>query len=346
MLPKTDDEEGAPMKSLHFLLIALTATGAHAQDKVTFATNWKAQAAHGGFYQAVADGTYKQFGLDVTIQQGGPQVNNRPLLPAGRIDFLMTGNLLHSFDNVKNNVPTVVVAAMFQKDPQALMAHPGQGYENFAKLKDAPLALIAKDAQFSWWQWLKAVHGFKDEALKPYNYNLGPFLSNKKAIQQGYSVAEPIYIESQGKFKPVVHLLADHGFSTYSTVIEVRTDTVKARPELVQRFVDASIVGWVNYLYGKRAAANAMMIKDNPEMTEAEIEASVVLMKQQGIVDSGEAKGNGIGAMSMARIKDFYEQMVKAGLYKAGEVDLAKVATLQFVNRRVGQDVKAKLGAK
>jgi NitT/TauT family transport system substrate-binding protein len=282
----------------------------------------------------------------VTIQQGGPQVNNRPLLPAGRIDFLMTGNLLHSFDNVKNNVPTVVVAAMFQKDPQALMAHPGQGYENFAKLKDAPLALIAKDGQFSWWQWLKAVHGFKDEALKPYNYNLGPFLSNKKSIQQGYSVAEPIYIENQGKFKPVVHLLADHGFSTYSTVIEARTDTVKARPELVQRFVDASIVGWVNYLYGKRAAANAMMMKENPEMTEAEIEASVALMKQQGIVDSGEAKANGIGAMSDARIKDFYEQMVKAGLYKAGEVDLSKVATLQFVNRRVGQDVKAKLGAK
>ncbi len=328
-----------------FVLLALVA-GAHAQDKVTFATNWKAQAAHGGFYQAVADGTYKQFGLDVTIQQGGPQVNNRPLLPAGRIDFLMTGNLLHSFDNVKNNVPTVVVAAMFQKDPQALMAHPGQGYEKFAALKNAPLALIAKDGQFSWWQWLKAVHGFKDEALKPYNYNLGPFLANKKAIQQGYSVAEPIYIENQGKFKPVVHLLADHGFSTYSTVIEARTDTVKARPELVQRFVDASIVGWVNYLYGKRAAANAMMMKDNPEMTVAEIEASVALMKQQGIVDSGEAQANGIGAMSTARIKDFYEQMVKAGLYEAGEVDLSKVATLQFVNKQVGQDVTARLGAK
>jgi NitT/TauT family transport system substrate-binding protein len=334
------------MKLCMLLIALLVSAGAHAQDKVTFATNWKAQAAHGGFYQAVADGTYKQFGLDVTIQQGGPQVNNRPLLPAGRIDFLMTGNLLHSFDNVKNNVPTVVVAAMFQKDPQALMAHPGQGFESFSKLKDAPLALIAKDGQFSWWQWLKAVHGFKDEALKPYNYNLGPFLSNRKAIQQGYSVAEPIYIENQGKFKPVVHLLADHGFSTYSTVIEARTDTVKARPELVQRFVDASIVGWVNYLYGKRAAANALMIKDNPEMTEAEIEASVMLMKQQGIVDSGEAKANGIGAMNNARIKDFYEQMVKAGLYNAGEVDLSKVATLQFVNKKVGQDMKTKLGAK
>jgi len=328
------------------LAMALLAGTALAQDKVTFATNWKAQAAHGGFYQAVADGTYKKFGLDVTLLQGGPQVNNRPLLPAGRIDFLMTGNLLHSFDNVKNGVPTVVVAAMFQKDPQALIAHPGQGYESFDKLKNAPLALIAKDGQFSWWQWLKVTHGFKDEVLKPYNYNLGPFLANPKAIQQGYSVAEPIYVENQGKFKPVVHLLADHGFSTYSTVIEARTDTVKDKPQLVQRFVDASILGWVNYLYGDRKAANAMMIKENPEMTEAEIEASVALMKQQGIVDSGEALRNGVGAMSAERIQDFYAQMVKAGLYKAGEVDLAKVATLQFVNKKLGMDVKAKLGGR
>ncbi|MCR5885190.1 ABC transporter substrate-binding protein [Rhizobacter sp. J219] len=334
------------MRTLALALGALLCGTALAQDKVTFATNWKAQAAHGGFYQAVADGTYKKYGLDVTIQQGGPQVNNRPLLPAGRIDFLMTGNLLHSFDNVKNGVPTVVVAAMFQKDPQALIAHPGQGYENFAALKNAPVALIAKDGQFSWWQWLKVTHGFKDEVLKPYNYNLGPFLANPKSIQQGYSVAEPIYVQNQGKFKPVVHLLADHGFSTYSTLIEARTETVKAKPDLVQRFVDASIVGWVNYLYGDRKAAAALMMKDNPEMTEAEMEASVALMKQQGIVDSGESLQGGIGAMSQARINDFHAQMVKAGLYKAGEVDLSKVATLQFVNKKVGLDQKVKLGGR
>jgi NitT/TauT family transport system substrate-binding protein len=247
---------------------------------------------------------------------------------------------------VKNGVPTVVVAAMFQKDPQALIAHPGQGYEKFDALKNAPVALIAKDGQFTWWQWLKVTHGFRDEALRPYNYNLGPFLANPKAIQQGYSVAEPIYVENQGKFKPVVHLLADHGFSTYSTLIEARADTVKDKPDLVQRFVDASIVGWVSYLYGDRRAANAMMMKDNPEMTEAEMEASVALMKQQGIVDSGESLANGIGAMSEARIRDFHAQMVKAGLYKPGEVDLSKVAALQFVNRKVGMDVKAQLSRK
>jgi NitT/TauT family transport system substrate-binding protein len=336
------------MTVLHrgFLFALALACGApaNAADKVTFATNWKAQAAHGGFYQALADGTYAKHGLDVTLVPGGPAVNNRPLLPAGRIDFLMTGNLLHSFDNVKNGVPTVVVAAMFQKDPQALIAHPGQGFERFDALKNAPVVLVAKDAQYSWWQWLKVTHGFRDEALKPYNYNLGPFLANPKAVQQGYSVAEPIYVQKQGGFKPVVHLLADHGFSTYSTLIEARTSTVRDRPDLVRRFVDASAIGWVNYLYGDRAVANARMLRDNPDMTREELEASVALMKSQGIVDSGEALQQGIGAMNAARIADFHAQMVKAGLYRSGEVDLSKVATLQFVNRKVGLDVKAALG--
>lgn len=325
------------------LAAATGAAGAAAQDKVVFATNWKAQAAHGGFYQALADGTYAKHGLAVTIRQGGPQVNNRPLLPAGRIDFLMTGNLLHSFDNVKNGLPTVVVAAIFQKDPQALIAHPGQGYEDFARLKTAPVVLVAKDAQFTWWQWLKVAHGFRDEQLRPYNYNLGPFLANPKAVQQGYSVAEPIYVENQGRFKPVVHLLADHGFSTYSTLIEAHTDTVKKRPELVRRFVDASIIGWVNYLHGDRRAANAAMLRDNPEMTEDEIERSVALLKSQGIVDSGEAQAKGIGAMNPERIRDFHAQMVKAGLYREGEVDLAKVAEFGFVNRGTGLDLKRTL---
>jgi NitT/TauT family transport system substrate-binding protein len=323
----------------------LAAPGAQAQDRVVFATNWKAQAAHGGFYQALADGTYKKYGLVVEIRQGGPQVNNRPLLPAGKIDFLMTGNLLHSFDNVKNHVPVVVVASMFQKDPQALMAHPDAGIAKFEDLAKAPVAYIAKDAQFSWWQWLKADYGFKDDNLRPYNYNLGPFLADPKSIQQGYAVEEPIAIEKQGGFKPQVFLLADHGYSTYSTTIEARADTVSKRPDLVKRFVEASIIGWVNYLYGDRRAADALIIKENPEMTPELIAKSLDLMKQMGIVDSGDAETLGIGAMKTERIKDFYDKMVHAGLYKARDVDLSKVATLQFVDKGVGVDLKKQLTA-
>ena len=319
---------------------------AAAQEKVVFATNWRAQAGHGGFYQAVADGTYKKFGLDVEIQMGGPQANNRPLLPVGKIDFLMTGNLLLSFDNAKNKIPTTVVASIFQKDPQAIFAHPGQGYDNFKDLAKAPTAFISKDGQFSFWQWMKAEHGFKDESLKPYVFNVGPFLADKKSVQQGYSISEPISIKAQAGFDPVVHLLADNGFSTYSTTIETRTELVQKRPELVQKFVDATIIGWNNYLYGDNKAANELIKKANPEQTDAGIAGSIALMKQLGIVDSGEAQTRGIGAMNTARIKDFHDKMVKAGLYKPGEVDLNMVATTQFVNKAVGVDVRKRLTGK
>jgi len=312
-------------------------------ERVVFATNWRAQAAQGGFYQALADGTYSARGLAVEIRQGGPQVNNRPLLPAGRVDFLLTGNLLQSFDNVKNGVPTRAVAALFQKDPQALIAHPGQGYESFAALTGAPVVLIAKDAQFTWWQWLKAAHGFRDEQLRPYNFALAPFLANPRAVQQGYSVAEPIYVEREAGFVPVVHLLADHGFSTYSTLIEAREETIRTRPDLVQRFVEASIIGWTNYLYGDHRPATALMLKDNPEMTEVELEASRALLKSQGIVDSGEALTQGIGTMNAGRIRAFYDAMVAAGLYRPDDVDLSRVADTSFVGKGIGLDLKARL---
>ena len=193
---------------------------------------------------------------------------------------------------------------------------------------------------------MKAEHGFKDEQLKPYVFNVGPFLADKKSVQQGYSISEPISIKAQAGFDPVVHLLADNGFSTYSTTIETRADLVKNKPEMVQKFVDASLLGWYNYLYGDNKAANELIKKANPEATDAGIAGSIELMKKLGIVDSGEALQNGIGAMSAARIKDFHDKMVKAGLYKPGDVDLSKVATTQFVNKKVGMDVKQKLGVK
>jgi NitT/TauT family transport system substrate-binding protein len=327
-------------------LILTWATASFSQEKVVFATNWKAQAGHGGFYQALADGTYKRMGLDVEIQQGGPQVNNRPLLATGKLDFLMTGNLLQTFDQVKNGVPTTVVAAIFQKDPQAIFAHPGQGYDKFTDVAKAPVAFISKDGQFSFWQWMKAEYGFKDENLKPYVFNVGPFLADKKSVQQGYSISEPISIKKQAGFDPVVHLLADNGFSTYSTTIETRNELVKDKPQMVQKFVDASLIGWYNYLYGDNKAANELIKKANPDANDADIAGGIELMKKLGIVDSGDALQNGIGTMSAARVKDFYDKMVKAGLYKPGEVDLSKVATTQFVNKKVGLDVKQKLGGR
>lgn len=200
--------------------LALTAAAfaVQAQEKVVFATNWKAQAGHGGFYQALVDGTYKKYGLDVDIQQGGPMVNNRPMLPAGKVDFLMTGNLLQSFDNVKNGVPTVVVAAFFQKDPQVLIAH--DDVKKFEDLKGKTL-LIGAQANRGYWPWLKAKFGLVDEQTRPYTFNIQPFVADKNTAQQGYLTSEPYAIQKAG-VKSTVLMFSDHGFPAYATTAETR----------------------------------------------------------------------------------------------------------------------------
>jgi NitT/TauT family transport system substrate-binding protein len=318
--------------------LAADPAAAQALDKVTFGTNWVAEAEHGGFYQALADGTYKKFGLDVTIVPGGPNVNNRILLPVGRIDFFMSANTLQSFDAVEQSVPTLVVAAMFQKDPQVLIAHPGPGVDKFEDLKGLTL-FISKEGIASYYQWLKSDFGFSEARVKPYTFNPQPFLADKNSAMQGYVTSEPYAIETQGHFRPRVFLLADHGFDTYSTLIETRRDLVEQKPDLVQRFVDASIVGWYNYIYGDNRPGNDLIRKGNPEMTDGLLAYSVAKMKEYGIVDSGDAATLGIGAMTDARMKSFFDKMVRAGVVK-GSIDLRRAYTLAFVNKRVGIELR------
>ncbi len=312
-----------------------------AADKVVFGTNWLAQGGHGGFYQAIADGTYEKHGLDVEISMGGPQMNNRPMLIAKKLDFLMTGNLLLSFDNVRNGIPTTVVAAFFQKDPQAMLIHEGS-YSNFSDLTNAPTILVSKDGQFSYWKWMVNAHGFKDEQVKPYGYNIAQFLKDKKMVQQAYGTAEPIYAAAAGA-KPKTFLLADQGWTTYSTTIEARSEMVKNNPDLVQRFINASIEGWYNFLYGDRAAAYALIMKDNPEMTKEKLDKEMKQFEKLGIIDVGDALTKGIGAMDMNRVKAFHKLAIDSGIIEEGSVDISKVATDQFVNKGHGLDIKAKL---
>lgn len=319
----------------------LSATAAWANDKIVMGTNWLAQGGHGGFYQALADGTYEKYGLDVEISPGGPQVNNRPMLSAGRLDFLLAGNLLLSFDNVRNGIPTTVVAAFYQKDPQALMTHKGQ-YADFAALSDAPTVLVSKDGQFSFWEWMVQAQGFKNEQLRPYGYNLAQFLADDKMVQQAYGTAEPIYARAQGA-EVDVFLLADNGWNTYAATLETRQQLIDENPELVQRFVDATIEGWVNFLYGDHKPAYDAIMAANPEMTVEKLDKEVAQIKALEIIDSGDALEQGIGAMSQERIKAFHNLAVSSGIIEEGAVDLSKVATSQFVNKKHGLDMKAAL---
>jgi NitT/TauT family transport system substrate-binding protein len=319
-------------------LAILSALPARAADKVAFGTDWKAQAEHGGFYHALATGLYARRGLEVSIRPGGPQVNHAQLLAAGRLDFNMSPNSFIPLNMVKEGIPVVAVAALFQKDPQVLIAHPGQGHDTLAALKGKPI-LIGTDTRVGSWLFLKSRFGYADDQIRTYTFNVAPFLADVRAVQQGYLTSEPYVIEQQG-VKPVVLLLADSGYSSYAAVIQTQARHVAERPDYVQRFVDASIEGWYGYLNGDPSAANALIKKDNPEMTDALLAYGLRQLKARGIVDSGDSLTLGIGAMSDARWQEFFKTMSAQGLYPA-TLDYRKAYTLQFVNKRVGApDVK------
>ena len=313
----------------------LLSVAAMADDAVSFGTNWLAQAEHGGFYQALADGTYKKFGLDVTIRQGGPQAANRNLLIAGKIDFYM-GGTLGAFDAVKQGVPLVTVAAIFQKDPAILMAHPDAGVDSFADLAKLPTIYMGKEGFITYFTWMKANYkGFSDAQFKPYQFNPAPFIADAKSAQQGYVTSEPYEVRKQAGWTPKAFLLADQGYDPYSTTIEAQSAMVRDKPDLVQRFVDATIIGWYTYLNGDNSAANALIKKDNPEMTDEQIAFSIRTMKENGIVVSGEAATDGIGCMTDGHYKDFFDKMVAIGVVDQG-LDYRSAYTTKFVCKRVG----------
>ncbi|MEO0387280.1 MAG: ABC transporter substrate-binding protein [Pseudomonadota bacterium] len=320
---------------------ALTVGGAAAADghltKAVFGTNWVAQAEHGGFYQSVADGTYAECGLDVEIRPGGPQVNNRALMLAGRIDFHMGGDLLQAFSAVKEGVPVVSVAAIFQKHPQVIVAHPGEA-DSWEELKNLTL-LIGDNGFQSYYQWMIAAHGFTAEQRIPYTFNPGPFLADKRKGMQGYLSSEPFLVAKEGGFEPNVFLIADAGYSTYATTIETMAGTIEEKPEMVKCFVEGSILGWYNYLYGDPSAANALIQEANPEMSDDKIAFAIEKMLSEGIVDSGDALDGGIGVITDAKVMDFYKKMVDAGVIE-DTIDPTTAYSTAFVGNGLGMDLK------
>jgi NitT/TauT family transport system substrate-binding protein len=311
---------------------------ARALDAVTFGTDWQAEAEHGGYYQALATGIYEKYGLKVTLRQGGPQVNHTQLLAAGRLDFDEAPNSFIGFNFVNQSIPMVAVAAFFQKDPSVLIAHPGVGNDSLAALKGKPI-LFSADTRVGWWLFLKAKFGFADDQIRPYNFNMAPYLADKNAVVQGYLTSEPFLIEKQGGGKSTVLLLADAGYSSYGSLIETSQKLVDTKPDLVQRFVNASIEGWYSYLYGDPSPANALIKRDNPEQSDDLLKYAHDTMKAAGVVDSGDSVQNGIGAMSDARWQDFFSVMSGQGLYPK-TLDVKKAYTLRFVNQRVGMTLK------
>jgi NitT/TauT family transport system substrate-binding protein len=316
------------VRTLAAVAALLAAGAAHAQEKFTYLTNWYAQAEHGGFYQAIAAGLYKKEGLDVTIRMGGPQVNGMQLLAAGQVDCFM-GYDVQTMKARENGIAAVTVAAAFQKDPQVMIGHP-ETFKSMADLKGKTI-LISADANTNYWPWMKATFGLQDSQVRPYTFNIQPFVADKNAVQQGYLSSEPFAIEKQAKFKPNVFLLSDHGWTPYSTTIVCMEETLKKKPKQVAAFVKASMQGWKDYLKGDPSAANALIKKDNPNMTDDLLANGIKLMNATGMVGGGDAAKLGVGIITDERIKKTYDMMVSMKLLDPAKVDVKTTYTTQFV---------------
>ena len=302
--------------------------------KVTFVTDWKAQAEHGGFYYALAEGLYAKAGLDVTIKQGGPAVNTPQLIAAGAVEFAMGSNHFQPLNLAAAGADAVAVAAIFQKDPQVLITHPRADIKTIGDIKGKPV-MISDATVSTWWTWTKSRYGFEDRQIRKYTFNLAPFLADKKAIQQGYVTSEPYTIETEGKIKPQVFLLADYGYPGYANFILARGKDLRERPKVVQAFVEASIDGWIGYLHADPKKANARIAKDNPDMTDAIMAQAIRQMRDRGMVDGGDARTLGVGAMTDARLKTFFDVMSANKVFDP-KLDYRKAFDTRFVNKGRG----------
>lgn len=307
-------------------LVALSPVSADELDKVVFGTNWYAQAEHGGFYQALATGLYEEYGLDVEIRMGGPQVNGTQLLVSGRYDLLM-GYPIGNINAVEKGLPVMTVAASMQGDPQALIAHPH--VESLEQVREEELPVyIATFAHSTFWPWLKAEYGLEDDMVHAYTFSVAPFLNDKDIVQQGYLSSEPFAIR-KGGIEPNVFLLSDYGYPPYATTIETTTEMIEGRPDVVKRFVQASMEGWKSYLDNPEPG-NELIRRQNPEMTPEQIAYGIEKMKEYELVTGGDAQTMGIGVMTEERWQKIRDFMVEAGL-ASEDLDLSDVYTLEFL---------------
>ena len=331
------------MKALPFVAMALAAglaacspgkkdaSPANGRTAIRFATDWRAEAEHGGFYEALAEGEYAKRGLDVTIVQGGPGSNVPQQLAAGAVDLGVGSNSFIALNLAQQGVPVKAVAAVFQKDPQVLIAHPGTGVNGLADLKGHPI-LLGDASITAFWVWLKAKYGFTDDQVRKYTFNAAPFLADRRAAQQGYLTSEPYSIEKETGLKPVVFLLADNGYPGYATMILAPDALIAKNPAAVKAFVEATAKGWHDYLYGDPAPADALIKKDNPEMTQDVIDQARAKMKSYALIDGGDAQKAGIGAMTDDRWKTFFDMASGQGVYPKA-MDYKRAYTLQFVGQ-------------
>lgn len=282
--------------------------------RLRFATDWHARAEHGGFYQALAGGAYARRGLNVQIVQGKPGVNVPQLLASGAVELGLGSDSFIPLNLVAEGAPVKAVAAFFQKDPQVLLTHPDSALTSIAGLRGRPF-LLTDAAVATFWIWLKARYGFTDDQLQPFDYDPAPFIADARAVQQGYLGTDPYAIKQIADFTPQVFPLADEDYLSYATMVLAPNAFARDNAAALRSFIAASAEGWRDYIHGDARAADALIRRDNPGMTQALLDHGRQALKDSSTVDGGDAALYGLGTMTEDRWRTFFESMSAAGVY-------------------------------
>ncbi len=299
--------------------------------EITFATDWKAQAEQGGFYQALAAGLYEKNGLKVKIIQGSSNVNVPRLIASNAIEFGIGSNSFIPLNMVANKIPGKAVMAIFQKDPQIIMTHPENDIRNLEDMRDLPI-MISDASIGAFWLWLKSKYGFTDSQIRKKTFSLAPFLSNKSSIQQGYLTSEPFLVEKEADFAPRVFLLADYGYPSYGAMVLASSEVITNNPEIVKAFVDASIEGWRQYIYEDPSLGNELIMLENNEMKEDILFQAIKKIRNYELVSNEISKGLDIGLMTDIKWESFFETMASNGVYEKN-LKWRESFTLDFINK-------------
>ena len=299
--------------------------------EITFATDWKAQAEQGGFYQALAAGLYEKNGLKVKIIQGSSNVNVPRLIASNAIEFGIGSNSFIPLNMVANKIPGKAVMAVFQKDPQIIMTHPENDIRNLEDMRDLPI-MISDASIGAFWLWLKSKYGFTDSQIRKKTFSLAPFLSNKSSIQQGYLTSEPFLVEKEAGFAPRVFLLADYGYPSYGAMVLASSEVITNNPEIVKAFVDASIEGWRQYIYEDPSLGNELIMLENNEMKEDILFQAIKKIRNYELVSNEISKGLNIGLMTDIKWESFFETMANNGVYEKN-LKWRESFTLDFINK-------------
>jgi NitT/TauT family transport system substrate-binding protein len=310
------------------LAVALTACSPDAKHaagggptKIRFATDWRAEAEQGGFYEALANGEYAKRGLDVTIVPGGPGVNVPQLVASGAVEMGIGSNSFIVLNLSAEHVPVKAVAAFMQKDPQVLIAHPDAGIGKIADMKGHPI-LLSDASITAFWIWLKSKYGFTDAQVRKYTFSNAPFLADKSIVQQGYLTSEPYTIEKEGHVRPAVFLLADEGYPGYAGMVLAPQRLIDGDPAAVKAFVEATTAGWNAYLNGDPAPGDKLILKDNPEMSEDVLAQARDKLRAYHVI--------GPGTMTDDRWTQFFKVASDGGVYPK-TMDYKAAYTLAFL---------------